>query len=110
LAYGLTSADATADSDGDGLTNLQEYQAGTNPRDPNSALRVTSATAIGNKFAVTFPSVAGKVYAVEYANLLPSSTWQILATNIAGTGSAISITDTIPAGVGQRFYRVKLLP
>jgi 1,4-alpha-glucan branching enzyme len=109
LAYGLTSADATADSDGDGLTNLQEYQAGTNPRDPNSALRITSATATGNKFAVSFPSVAGKSYAVEYANLLPTTSWQILATNIAGTGSTISITDTLPAGVSQRFYRVRLL-
>jgi hypothetical protein len=113
LAYGLNSnnpADATADSDGDGLTNGQEYQAGTNPRDPNSALRITSATAAGGKFVVSFPSVAGKFYAVEYTDSLPNATWPVLATNIAGTGGTIPITDTIPAGVVQRYYRVKLLP
>jgi Bacterial TSP3 repeat len=30
-------------ADGDGLTDAQEYQAGTNPMDPNSNLRITQA-------------------------------------------------------------------
>src|SRR5207249_4237529 len=32
--------DASIDSDGDGFTNLQEFLAGTSPRDPSSALRI----------------------------------------------------------------------
>ena len=113
LAYGFNpnnSGDATADSDGDGLTNGQEFQSGTNPRDPDSALRITSATATGSKFVISFASVSGKLYRVEYVDLFPSAAWQTLATNIAGTGTTIPVTDTIPAGLGQRFYRVRLLP
>lgn len=32
----LDASDADTDVDGDGYSNLEEYKAGTNPRDPNS--------------------------------------------------------------------------
>lgn len=40
LAYGLdplNELDANTDADSDGYTNLQEYQAGTDPQDPSSS-------------------------------------------------------------------------
>ena len=51
--YGLNPnnpSDANLDSDGDGLTNLQEFKAGTNPLDANSALRITAVAKNGNDF------------------------------------------------------------
>ena len=36
----LDASDATSDPDGDGYTNLEEYQAGTNPHDPASKPRI----------------------------------------------------------------------
>jgi hypothetical protein len=113
LAYGFNpnaAGDASADTDGDGMTNLQEFQAGTNPRDASSALRISSVDLNSGKFVVSFPSVSGKLYRVEYTDVLSSGAWQTLANNIGGTGGTIPITDTFPAGLGQRFYRVKLLP
>jgi unsaturated chondroitin disaccharide hydrolase len=53
---------------------------------------------------VSFPTAAGKNYFVQRANdLSPPVAWSILATNIAGTGAVISVTDTNPSG--RRFYR-----
>jgi len=112
LSYGFNPAnagDASADADGDGMTNLQEFQAGTNPRDASSALRISSITANSSNFVINFTSVSGKLYRAEYADTLIGGTWHTVKDNIAGTGGTIPVTDTIPFGTKQRFYRVKLL-
>jgi unsaturated chondroitin disaccharide hydrolase len=54
---------------------------------------------------ISFPTAAGKTYFVQYAeHLSPPITWSIMATNISGTGSVISISDT--NRVTSRYYRV----
>ena len=42
--FGTTGVNPDADPDGDGMSNLQEYLAGTDPNDPNDRLQVTAAT------------------------------------------------------------------
>lgn len=54
---------------------------------------------------ISFPSATNNAYFVQYVNALSSSnTWNVLTTNIAGTGSTLSITDSAPSIM--RFYRV----
>ncbi len=53
---------------------------------------------------ISFPTVAGKNYFVQYRDTLGSAgTWNVLATNIVGSNSTFSLTDTNRSG--QRFYR-----
>ncbi len=55
---------------------------------------------------ISFPAVSNYLYQVDYANsLTPPPQWSILASNLIGSDSMISINDTNPAP--QRFYRVK---
>lgn len=53
---------------------------------------------------ISFPTTFGKTYFVQYAeNLLPPISWRLLATNLPGTGSMLSVTDEPPQTA--RFYR-----
>jgi len=54
---------------------------------------------------ISFPTFTGQTYFVQYRDdLAGPGTWSNLATNIPGSGSIISITDTNQTA--RRFYRV----
>ncbi len=81
------AATAAGDPDGDGMTNADEQRAGTNPRDPSSCVRVVSSAMNPDKsFSLTWASVPGHTYTLEYSTNLAS--WTPLATRVwAGTGT-----------------------
>jgi titin len=101
---------AACDPDHDGLTNLQEFHAGTNPTNSASVIRITSVQPSGADVVVSFPSVLGKLYRVEMKDDITLATWTLLADQIAGTGSVIPITDPGAAALPKRFYRADVLP
>jgi len=101
---------AACDPDGDGLTNLQEFHAGTDPKNSSSVIRIATIQASGADVVVSFPSVLGKLYRVEMKDDITLTTWTLLADQIAGTGSVIPITDPGAASLPKRFYRADVLP
>ncbi len=110
LHFGSTTAAVSSDdSDGDGFTNQQEFNAGTNPRVASSALRISSTEIAGAAFILEFPTVFGKRYQVEFKDDLLISTWSPLGGPILGTGNEIEQRDA-EAPDDNRFYRVGLLP
>ncbi|RYD20527.1 MAG: choice-of-anchor D domain-containing protein [Verrucomicrobiaceae bacterium] len=103
-----------ADPDGDGWCNVDEFVSGTCPTDSGSTLRITAMVASGNDHTVTFPTVLGRLYAVEWTDTLSGDSWQPVLTNgtpasgIPGTGEAVQVTDTGGAGQLKRFYRISV--
>jgi hypothetical protein len=103
---------AQDDADGDGMSNLQEYIAGTNPSDRNSVFKIISVTpTVGNASAVTWSSVSGKSYTTLYCDDMTTQNWQPFANGtLTANGASASYTDAPPAGVNQRFYRIQVNP
>lgn len=81
---GLDSAgdDATADNDGDGRTNWEEYVAGTDPLDEDSVFGVVSIAVAGRDVSVKAgPGAAGRKYSLMRAETLgDTSGWKAVAT------------------------------
>ena len=110
--FGTTSGvSASADSDGDGFTNVQEYALGTDPKSAASTFKVGEMTRSGGSLTITWPSVAGKRYQVQTAPQLSAGAWQnagdVVAPSVSGTSS---VTVSVSADAPACFVRVILLP
>ena len=107
--YGLnknSNADAALDSDGDGTSNLNEYRAGTDPRNPASVLRITSIAKNGSGAQITFTSLAGKSYRLVFKDALSDATWTVVADNIPGQAGTTTTPDPAAVGMQRRYYKV----
>jgi autotransporter-associated beta strand protein len=107
--------DASGDDDSDGQSNYAEFVAGTNPNDSNSALRITQAKADAGKSVLTWTSVGGKRYRVQYTDDLVKPFSDLVrdaATETAPASRGIegtqSFTDTESTNTA-RYYRVKVI-
>jgi formylglycine-generating enzyme required for sulfatase activity len=99
---------ASLDTDGDGMTNYQEYLAGTDPRSVNSLMKISSYSvpAVG-QFSVTWPGIAGKLYRVRTSFDLAN--WTTLTTTLpTASGTQAMTMDT--GGAAQLFVSVEIAP
>lgn len=119
LYFGSTSipsAASDADPDGDGMSNMQEFLAGTDPTASSSALRITSITRQGTNVLVSWTMGAGKTNALQVTSGDPGGSYAtngfadlVIVTNTVGT-----VTNGVDVGgavsVPARYYRVRLVP
>ena len=95
-----------ADPDGDGMNNLREFHAGTEPLNAASVLRISRTAFIGGNVEVDFPSVIGKTYCLEHSITMLPDSWEPILEMIAGTGETISLAVPMIEGEDVGFYRI----
>ena len=97
------------DPDKDGVSNLSEYIAGTDPTDPFSFLYISSINPLNPpqgpivKFQTT---ASGRRYNMQYSTNLVSGPWTMVYTNIPGYAGYMYLTDLIHTNNLEGFYRV----
>jgi len=90
---GPTNAVASVDIDGDGYSNLEEYNAQT---DPGQALSVLQIESIARPldWEISFEGELGRQYALEANTNLSTGSWSTVGGPVGGTGTVMSITYT----------------
>lgn len=98
--------DAAEDADGDGMTNLQEYLAGTDPRLASSVLRVqATANVVAGQVQLRFEAVANHTYQVQAKTSLVGDSWRPFQT-IENISSNQTVTVTAPLAGTNHYFRV----
>ncbi len=98
------SRDGTGDLDQDGLTDLQEYLAGTDPTSPGSVLKVLPPAA-GDR-TLTIAVAAGHSYTIQFRDELAGGGWRkLMDLPVQSSSGMVSVTDTTSPAPNHRFYR-----
>jgi hypothetical protein len=118
--FGSTNAPrsgASEDWDLDGVSNLDEYLAGTDPTNQSDRLEVTLRF-FGGQAVITCPMKAlgpfhtgwNRLYALESCSNLVSGSWAGVpsCTNIPASAGTVSYTNSAPSATGLYRARMRL--
>lgn len=109
--FGLSSTnpnDARLDADGDGYSNLDEYQAGTDPTSPASTLRIDSIVQQGRDVAIGWLAVSNRNYVLLSRDSLGEGAWLPLGgVSNRPTNHVHTVVDPLQSD-HPRFYRLTL--
>jgi len=106
--YGLNPndpSDANEDTDRDGMSNLKEYIAGTNPKDPASVLKLNTEYRPDGTLILIFQAQQNKSYSVVYTSNITNGEWNILTNINSQLQQDIQIRIN-NIRTGMRYYRV----
>jgi glucose/arabinose dehydrogenase len=107
--YGHIGIDPNADPDHDGMSNFEEFWAGTDPLNANSILAINpTSVVINGSVQIRWQTVTGKTYTVQYSSDLIS--WYNIGNSVLGDSSIATVNDPSPISQnGKRYYRVAIL-
>ncbi len=99
---------AQDDADGDGMTNWQEYAAGTDPTNPGSVFHLEIAPVLTpGSLLLYWQALSGRSYQVQYTDDLGSGIWLNAPGNASVVGNQGSFTVT--ADQPGRCYRLVMV-
>ena len=106
-------ADALADPDGDGFSNLREVQAGTDPTNTASAFRILSVAPTNDDLLVSWVAGGSHTNVVQSATDLAGG-YTNVSPDIVLPGSGDVMTNYLDSGAvtnaAAHFYRIRLVP
>lgn len=96
----------SADDDGDGRTNLEEFEAGTDPLRAEDVFAIRDLSAVGGDLVLKWSSQAGKRYQIQSTGNpgLPGS-WANLPGQHVGNDGDLTVSTPRPAS-GKAFFRI----
>ena len=125
--------DPTRDYDGDGVATLDEAYSGTDPFNPDDALRITAMTldnvasrssgaSDSSLVTLSFPAVPGRAYSVQTVSDLSSDNWtstsftlpddDTAATTVSIPSNAKAVNPVVvyllPSTNSAAFFRIRL--
>lgn len=102
--------DAALDGDGDGLSNRQEFHAGTMANNTQSVFKITGAHRTNATMTVTWNSIPLRHYAVEMSDSLTTPNWTVLpgAEELRAQSGQHSFNVSVASGPAK-FIRIRAL-
>ena len=97
------------DRDRDGFFDRDELDLGSDPADPASipAYTYASISLNSNAATISWNSVSGKTYQVQFKNRLDISVWTNLQAGIIASNATASVVDDTIRNFLQRYYRIQ---
>jgi len=97
-----------ADPDGDGLTNWQEFLAGTDPNNADSVLKVNRVQRVAGGIELSWNSVAGRSYRIALSDNM-SGLFLPLEQPILATDEATAVILPVDFSNRQMYFQVILV-
>ncbi|MBI1178145.1 hypothetical protein GC207_11985 [bacterium] len=109
--FGTLARDGSGDFDNDGVSDHDEFVAGTNPTNDHSVLEaLTVYASSSSEPQILWSAIPGRTYRVQYKDDFNVAGWTNLPGDVRATSSTgMRLDDSGTAGE-KRFYRVLILP